>query len=296
LGLEVAATISEEDVRKLFKPRRRDSRKGENGVVVVVGGGRLYHGAPFLTASAALRSGMDLVFLAVPKAISEAVRALSPNLIVIPLPDVKLTVGSVNKLLRWLPDRVDSAAIGPGLGRQKTDGICKLARELALSGVKLVLDADALRREVIEAVKGRQVVVTPHSGEFRRLFDVELAARVDERVEKVREMAASSGVTILLKGMVDVVSDGARVNLNYTGTPAMTTGGTGDVLTGIVAGFLAKGLDPFEAASAAAYVNGLAGERVAERLGMHITASDLIEELPYVLKNLDSQQVRSSKS
>lgn len=278
--------ISEETAKTILKPRSPDSRKGENGVVAVVGGGRLYHGAPFLSAAAALRSGVDLVYLCVPQPIATAVRALSPDFIVIPRPDVKLTVGAVNKLLKWLPD-VGAAVVGPGLGRQKMDGACKLVRELAFKGVKLVLDADALNKGVVEAAGGREAVVTPHAGEFKRVFDVELDRTVESRVEKVREMAERSRVTILLKGRVDVISDGVRVALNYTGSPAMTVGGTGDVLSGVTAALLAKGVEPFYAASLAAYFNGLAGENAAEKRGMHIVASDLLEEIPRVMMKFD---------
>ncbi|MFQ6134731.1 MAG: NAD(P)H-hydrate dehydratase [Nitrososphaerales archaeon] len=281
-----AVKVSEEMIRSVLKPRSPDSRKGDNGVVAVVGGGRLYHGAPFLSASAALRSGVDLAYLCVPQSIATAVRALSPNVIVIPRPDVKLTVGAVNKLLKWLPE-VDAVVVGPGLGRQRTDGACKLVRELASDGVKVVLDADGLRSDIVEAVKGGEAVITPHAGEFRRLFNTDIESSVESRVEKVREMSEKSGVTILLKGRVDVISDGGRAALNHTGSPAMTAGGTGDVLSGVVAGLLAKGLEPFYAASSAAYFNGLAGEKAAERRGMHIVASDLIDELPGVMRKFD---------
>jgi NAD(P)H-hydrate epimerase len=281
-----ALKVSEEMIRSVLKPRSPDSRKGENGVVAVVGGGRLYHGAPFLSASAALRSGIDLVYLCVPQSIATAVRALSPNLIVIPRPDVKLTVGAVNKLLKWLPE-LNAITVGPGLGRQRTDGACKLVREIDSDGVKVVLDADGLRSDIVKAVKDREAVITPHAGEFRRLFNTDIQSSVESRIKKVREMSEKNGVTILLKGRVDVISDGDRVAVNHTGSPAMTAGGTGDVLSGIVTGLLAKGLEPFYAASAAAYFNGLAGEKAAEKMGMHIVASDLINELPEVMRKYD---------
>jgi len=114
--------ISEEMVRENLVHRSIDSRKGQNGSVAVIGGSRLYHGAPFLSASAALRSGVDLAYLCVPQKNVDAVRSLSPDIIVIPRPDTKLTVGSVNKLLKWLP-KVDSIVVGPGLGFQVKKGL-----------------------------------------------------------------------------------------------------------------------------------------------------------------------------
>lgn len=286
-GVQGALTVATKRLAaKAFRPRRAESRKGENGIVCVVGGSALYHGAPFLAASGALRSGVDLVYLAVPRVIATAVRALSPNLIVMPLPDVKLTPGCVNRLLKWLP-KVDALVLGPGLGKQRPDGMQLLVRELCSSGVKILLDADALVSAVVQEVKGKPSVITPHAGEFKRVFDRDCGSSEKERAEAVREQAALAATTILLKGPTDVISDGARVVLNRTGTPAMTVGGTGDVLSGLVAGLMSKGAEPMDAAIAGAYANGLAGERAAARLGLHITATDVLEELPPVLRQFD---------
>lgn len=284
----LATRVTEKLVSTTLPARRADSRKGENGVVAVVGGSWLYHGAPVLASLAALRSGVDLVYLAVPRVISTAVRALSPNLIVIPLPDSKLTPGCVNKLLGVLPP-VNATVVGPGLGRQKSEGMRRLVRELLIAKVRVLLDADALVSEVVAELKGLPSVVTPHAGEFRRVFGVEAGSGISERSETVKAKARESGTTILLKGRVDVISDGDRVALNETGTAAMTVGGTGDVLSGLVAGIMARGVEPFSAAAAGAYVNGLAGERAASRLGFHIVATDLLEEIPLVMKKFDAQ-------
>jgi NAD(P)H-hydrate epimerase len=273
-------------IARLMPPRRRTSRKGENGVVLVVGGSKLYHGAPTLAALSALRSGVDLVFVAVPEPIAAPVRSISPALIVFPLPDSKLTRGAADRLLKWLP-RVDVAILGPGLGRQRTDGLRHLIQELKLRGVRLLLDADALQPEVVEVAAHHPTVITPHAGEFRRVFGVEPGPDLEARVQLVGRQAEEKGLVILLKGPVDVVSDGANVYVNRTGTPAMTVGGTGDVLSGLVGGLMAYGLPPLEAAIAGAYINGLAGERAAERLGLHLTPLDLVEAIPYVMKQFD---------
>ncbi|MFC1754600.1 NAD(P)H-hydrate dehydratase [Thermoproteota archaeon] len=278
--------VSEELVKSTMTSRDPDSRKGENGSVAVIGGGRIYHGAPFLSASAALRSGVDLVYLCVPQIITSAVRSLSPNIIVIPRPDVKITIGAVNKFLRWLP-KVDAAVIGPGLDRQRTDGSSKLVRELLFDGTKIVIDADALRTDIIESAKNKSAVITPHAGEFARLFGIDLNLSLDSRMESVKKMASHSQLTILLKGKVDIISDGTNIALNRTGSAAMTAGGTGDVLSGIVAGLLTKGLEPFNAAAVGAYFNGLIGEKVAESKGLHLVASDMIENIPNVMMDFD---------
>jgi ADP-dependent NAD(P)H-hydrate dehydratase len=273
-------------VAKAIPPRRKDSHKGMNGVVCVVGGSRLYHGAPFLAASGAMRAGVDLVYIAVPAVIAQAVRALSPDFIVIPLPDSKLTRGTISKLKGWLP-RVDSIAVGPGLGPQSPGNLESAVRELKTLGKGLVLDADALRSSILEVAKGSGTVVTPHAGEFERLFSVRLPDTLDGRVELAAEKAGTHGVTVLLKGSTDVVTDGSQVGLNNMHSPSMTVGGTGDVLTGVTAAMIAKGVSPFEAGCCAAYITGAAGLEATTELGMHITASDVANSIARVMKRFD---------
>ena len=257
-----------------------------NGTVCVIGGSRLFHGAPFLCASGAMRTGVDLVFIAVPAVIATAVRALSPDFIVVPLPDAKLTRGNVAKLMAWV-EQSDSYAVGPGLGPQNPEELAHCINELKGKGKGLVLDADALRPRVIESIRNTPTVVTPHAKEFERLFGVDLPKGEEEREQMVAAKAKESGVTVLLKGPTDIVSDGDRVGLNVTHSSAMTVGGTGDVLTGITAGLIAKGVRPFEAACAAAYFNGYAGVEAAGDLGLHITATDVVNRLAKVMKRFD---------
>ena len=276
-----------EFVGKVIPPRRKDSHKRMNGTVCVVGGSRLYHGAPFLCAMGAMRSGVDLVFVAVPASIAGSVRALSPDFIVIPLPDSKLTRGNVSKLLAWVKD-VDAFAVGPGLGPQRPEQVAHALSEMKGDGRGLVVDADALRSEVLPVLRNARAVVTPHGREFERLFGQSLPDGLDGRVQTVTDSAKKFGVTVLLKGPTDIISDGERVALNETHSPAMTVGGTGDVLTGITAGLLAKGVAPFEAASVAAFVNGSAGAEAAKQSGLHITASDVANQIANVMKRFDA--------
>jgi NAD(P)H-hydrate epimerase len=273
-------------VSKVIPARRNDSHKRMNGSVCVVGGSRLYHGAPFLCAMGAMRSGVDLVFVAVPAPIAPSVRALSPDLIVVPLPDAKLTRGNVSKLLAWVKG-VDVFAIGPGLGPQNPQEVARAVNEFKGVGKGLVLDADALRPEVLMSMKDAGAVVTPHAMEFRRLFGQALPADLDGRVDVAASCANEAGLTVLLKGATDIITDGNRVGLNVTHSPAMTVGGTGDVLTGITAGLLSKGVPPFEAACAAAFVNGSAGAEAARHFGLHIVASDVVNQIANVMKRFD---------
>ncbi len=280
-------TIDEEFVARQIPPRRRDSHKGMNGVVCIVGGSRTYHGAPFFAAMSAMKTGSDLVYLGVPAVISTAVRALSPDLIVFPLPDGKLTTGSVSKLVNWLPD-VDCVGVGPGLGPQNEDRLVRCLELLSTKAKKcLVVDADALRPKILSLTSKTRLIVTPHAGEFERLFRVELRPDTDSRVEAVAKSAAENNLTVLLKGPTDVISDGSTIGLNTTHSPSMTVGGTGDVLTGITAGLSSKGIRPFEAACCAAYINGLSGVQATNSLGLHITASDVMNQIAAVMKRYD---------
>jgi ADP-dependent NAD(P)H-hydrate dehydratase len=273
----------------LFPMRRSDSRKGENGKVLVVGGSWLYHGAPIHAAEGATRAGVDLVYLAVPRVIADPVRSSSADFIVFPLADQKMTTGAVRRLLKWLPE-IDSAVIGPGLGWQPYDGVKLLCSELLSKNVKLTLDADALRKDVVSVCRGGNVVLTPHAGEFRRLTGEDLPAVQDERFLAVKKAAAEMGVVVLAKGVFDVISDGKVVYVNRTGCSAMTVGGTGDVLAGLVAGLMALKMDPLFSAVAASFVNGRAGEAAKELMGNHITASDLARFLPTILKGFDREE------
>jgi ADP-dependent NAD(P)H-hydrate dehydratase len=150
-----------------------------------------------------------------------------------------------------------------------------------------VVDADALRPQIISSISSQRVVVTPHGKEFERLFETKLPAELDARVETIKKHAKKAGVTVLVKGPTDVVSDGEDVGLNNTHSPAMTVGGTGDVLTGVTAGLLAKGIDPFKAACAAVFVNGSAGVEAVNDYGLHITASDVANKIAIVMKRFD---------
>ncbi|MDG7007284.1 MAG: NAD(P)H-hydrate dehydratase [Nitrososphaerota archaeon] len=257
-----------------------------NGTVCVVGGSRLYHGAPFLCAMGAMRSGVDLVYVAVPASIATAVRSLSPDFIVVPLPDSKLTRGNVSKLMSWVPD-VDTFAVGPGLGAQKPESVAQALNQMKGGGRSLVVDADALRSQVLPSIRRTKAVVTPHAGEFERLFGERLPDDTEGRVRLVATEAKKAGLTVLLKGPTDIISDGEEVAVNETHSPAMTVGGTGDVLTGVTAGLLAKKVPPYEAACAAAYVNGAAGVEAAKEFGMHITPSDVASKVAGVMKRFD---------
>jgi len=281
-------TLTKIIVKKFIPARKRSSKKGDNGKVLVVGGSYMYHGAPILSSLAALRTGTDLVYTAVPKNNVQSTRSISPDLIVIPLADSKLTRGSVNKLLGQIPKDLDSATIGMGLAIQDVEALKILVKSLLDRDVRLSLDASALVKSILPIIKGKNVVVTPHSGEFYRLFGEEIPHEKKLKVNFIEKIAKKYSVTILLKGQTDIISDGIRTFLNSkTDSCAMTVGGTGDVLSGIISGLLSRNRNPLESSAAAAYLNGLAGKFVQRKIGIHMVATDLIDVLPYISKPFD---------
>lgn len=279
-------TINLPLAKKLTPPRKASAKKGDSGTVLVVGGSHFYHGAPVFTSMAALRSGTDLVYTAVPRSIKTEVRSFSPALIVLPLPDDKLTVGSANRLAAMMPKKPDSAAIGMGMSIAKPEALIALVRNLREMEARLLLDASALVPEVLSEIKDTNSVVTPHAGEYKRLFGEDAGKSEKERITNVQKMAKKYGITILLKGPTDVVSDGKRTGINRTHNCAMTVGGTGDVLSGLAAGLLCK-MEPFDASLLAVYFNGLAGNLSFNRVGLHMTSTDLLEDLPHAMKRFD---------
>ena len=283
----MSITITSKLVKKFMPERKSSSRKGDNGKVLVVGGSYIYHGAPALSSLAVLRTGADLVYTCVPKINAQSTRAVSPNLIVIPLADSKLTRGAVNKLLGQIPIDLDSAAIGMGLAIQDPEALKLLVKSLLDRDVRLLLDASALVSYILPFVSGKNVVVTPHAGEFKRLFGDTPSESKKARITMVEKFAKKHSITLLLKGSVDIISNGTKTYLNPKNTPAMTVGGTGDILSGVLAGVLGQKRNVLESAVIAAYFNGLAGKAVQKNLGLHMVATDLLDALPGIMKSFD---------
>ena len=281
-------TVTPKLVKDLIVPRIATSRKGDNGIVLVVGGSRIYHGAPILASIAALRSGTDLVFTAVPKSNIIAVRAYSPDIIALPLPDDKLTSGLVNRLMAMLPKKPHTAAIGMGMSIAKPEALVSLIRQLRNAEIKLLLDASALIPEILREIAGTGTIVTPHAGEYKRLFEKHPGTNEDVQTSTVQTAAKDYGITIVLKGSVNIISDGVS---DYTAvikrsTPAMTVGGMGDVLSGLTVGLLTK-YSSFNASILGVFLNGVAASLAYERVGLHMVATDVIEDLPNAMKPFD---------
>jgi len=193
----------------------------------------------------------------------------------------------------------NAVVIGPGLGlhQETCDALKKLVDAVEQAGKPLLLDADGLKAFASFKRKLKvPLVVTPHSGEYAILTGKKLPDSLDQKVLAVEKTAADLNAVLLLKGHADIISDGKRTKLNFTGNPGMTVGGTGDVLSGVVGAFLAQHVDPFEAAVAGAFVNGAAGDFVFREKGAHMVASDLFNWIPHVLNDpMDHLQVRGAR-
>jgi ADP-dependent NAD(P)H-hydrate dehydratase len=284
--LATSISVTPKLVKDLIIPRIVTSRKGDNGIVLVVGGSRIYHGAPILASIAALRSGTDLVYTAVPRSIVMTVRAYSPDIIALPLPDDKLTAGLVNRLVAMLPKKPDAAAIGMGMSITRPEALVSLIRQLRNTGTKLLLDASALIPEILQEISGTGTIVTPHAGEYKRLFEKHLNTNEDIQTSVVQALAKDYRITIVLKGSVNIISDGEHTALIKRSTPAMTVGGMGDILSGLTVGLLTK-YTSLNASILGVYLNGVAANLAYERVGLHLVATDVIEDLPNAMKPFD---------
>jgi len=275
------------DVLMVSKPRPSESHKGDFGRLLVVGGSETFSGAPTLVAEAALRTGVDLVYVAAPEKTAYAISSLSPDLITIKLEGKHLNPNNLDALTPYVKVS-DAVVLGPGIGLHPETGeaVEEIVETVEKSGKPLLLDADGLKAFAqFKRKLNVPLVLTPHPGEYAILTGSKPPEPMSEKVLAVQKTAAKLKATVLLKGHVDVVSDGERVKLNFTGNPGMTVGGTGDVLSGIVGAFLAQKVDCFEAAVAGAFANGAAGDFVFEEKGPHMVATDLVRHIPSVLND-----------
>ncbi|MCP8306247.1 MAG: NAD(P)H-hydrate dehydratase [archaeon] len=284
------------DVRYSIKPRNKFSKKGDFGRLLIVGGSKEYSGAPTLAALAALRTGADIAIIAAPRSVADVIRSFSPNLIVRRLGGDYLTSDDLPEL-KNLAERCSSIIAGPGLGLEgeTKDAILSFMKTVG-KDKPMLIDADALKAlsKDPKCLQGYPAVLTPHAGEFEIVTHSTIAPpdRLEERITHVKKEAKRLGVTILLKGHEDIISDSNHFKINLTGNPGMTTGGTGDVLSGIVATLLAWGVKPFRAACAGAFISGSAGDLAVRDRGYHIMATDVIEKIHEVLKKFDAPPIR----
>ncbi len=283
IGIPEAAVVAVGPGDMIYYPvPKENSHKGENGAVLTIGGGS-YTGAPALAAMAALKTGADLSFVFTPRRVWKMVASFSPDMIVMPL-DGDFLQAEHSPMIREFLGRVDAVVIGPGLGnREETK---EFAADVIDEGIslnkKMVVDADAIRAFGERKCNGN-IVITPHAGEFKELTGITLPDELEERKEIVKKEAKRRGCTILLKGAVDIISNGENLKINHIHNEGMTVGGTGDVLSGIIGSLLSKDVPTYNAARMGAFMNGTAGNLAFEKKGYGMTASDVIHEIPEVL-------------
>jgi len=258
-----------------LRTRSDFAEKGGGGRVLVIGGGP-YTGAPAFAALSAYRAGASIVTVASPRRAAGIIASFSPDLIVRPLSHEDILVEKDVPALKGLIERHHAIVIGMGIGREP-ETMAAVENVLPLCE-RAVIDADALQPGM--PLHG---IVTPNAHEFDRLSGGRLGPKDPGAADAVRAYAAKNRLVVLWKGSPAVISDGREVKVNSTGNPGMAVGGTGDVLAGIVGAFHCRH-PAFQAACAAAFVGGAAGDLAFGDKGNGLMASDVIEQIPYAIK------------
>jgi len=284
--------VTKDILKKVYPERPQDSKKYDLGVLLVVGGSEFYSGSPALSALAAFRAGVDMVRIIAPRRAADIAASFTPDLVAYPLegPEIKgshlATLLAQTEAAKEVSSGRTAIVIGGGMGRSKETQQTVLSFMQKVS-VPAVIDADAIHAlsKNAGAISKKTFLITPHTYEFFILTGREIyKLSYEEKAKAVREEAKRLGVTILLKGRTDIISDGENIAFNKTGGPFLAVGGTGDTLAGIAGAIMARGVSPFEAGQAAAYLNGLAGEIAGKKFGDSLMATDLINSIVEALK------------
>ncbi len=276
---------------EIIPERKRDSHKGDHGHVLVLAGSMGMTGAAALCSLGALRSGCGLVTLGIPKSLNAIMETKLTEVMTRPLPEtrnISLSLEALPKIKKMLKG-VDAVALGPGLSTD--EGTKRLVNKLIkVIDKPLVIDADALNciASNITALKSVKspIIITPHPGEMSRLSGLEIDTIQRNRQKVTKDLARQCNLIVVLKGNNTVVSDGKNNNfVNKSGNPGMGTGGTGDILTGMIASFLAQGVSAFKSAKLAVYIHGKAGDLAAREKGeIGLIAGDILEKIPEAFK------------
>ena len=274
-------------LKKIYKKRKPSTHKYDFGSLLIIGGSKLYSGSPAfaaLSAIAAYRTGVDLVTVAAPERAANIVASFSPDMITYPLKGNYIAKTHLKELF-YLAENKSAIVIGGGIERRK-ETLSTVAAFLKKITLPCVIDADAIHAVTKnkKIIANKKFVITPHPHEFYILTNKKTEkTRLEKRIKVVKESAQKLKTTILLKGHVDIISNGKKTAINKTGSPFMSVGGTGDTLVGILGSLLAQGIDTFTATCAAAYINGKAGEIVAKEKKQTMIASDLIKAIVKVI-------------
>ncbi|MDE1767764.1 MAG: NAD(P)H-hydrate dehydratase [Candidatus Micrarchaeota archaeon] len=280
------------DIRRASVPRKMFSNKYQNGRLLIIGGSSDYYGAPVMAMNsacqslAALRVGAGYVKAFVPESILNTARALSPNAIISPSGKNEIAFGDA---IKKAIDKSDVVLIGIGMGSRHANAIRKIVEYSVFNDKLVILDADAIpAARLVTGLGASQMLITPHDGEFSRLTNKKIPARsISERIEAAKAASNKYKTVVLLKGHNTIVTDGTLVKIIQARSAALATMGTGDVLSGIIGGYASRCKDLFAAAVAGAYVHSKIGDLLHKKKGDHILATDIIDMLPDVLKDLD---------
>lgn len=271
------------NLKNIYPERDKNAHKGDFGYVLIVAGSKMYSGSPIFNAMSALRGGADLITVAGHKRAMDIVASYAPDMITYSL-EKEFGVENIPEIT-VLSTRFDALVIGGGMERSERsfDGIRNFIKEIDLP---MVIDAEAIRAvaKSAEILQGKETILTPNLPEFEVLSGEKASEEIEERKIQVKELAGQLGTVVALKGNIDVISDGENTFLNETGTPLMSKGGFGDTLAGICGALLARGVSPLEAAEAACYINGKAGELAGEEYGESLLAGDIFDFFPKVIR------------
>ncbi|MGC8571903.1 MAG: NAD(P)H-hydrate dehydratase [Candidatus Micrarchaeia archaeon] len=300
IGIPIDAELltGDGDIFLATKEKSINSNKYTNGSVLIIGGNAVYHGAPISAATstqnaiASLRTSIGYVTLLLPKNIENIARSLSKNLIIQTF-DNKLSISDIKRI-----DNIkhNVTIIGPGLDTDEhtLKIISKIIETEISKKRKVIVDAAAIRifNKYIKNKSSNKIfeniILTPHLGEFQLLVNKNLKnISLNERINLAISTAKKLNATIILKGNTTIITNGKLLKINFAETPTLATMGSGDVLDGIIAAYLANGVDPFRSATAAVYLHSKIGDELFKLKGMHIIADDIIDMIPQILKKYD---------
>lgn len=283
--------ITKDILKEVYQKRPLNSRKYDYGLMVIIGGSDFYSGSPALSALAGFKAGVDMVRIIAPQRPADIIASFNPILASYPLEGKRIdkehlaTLISMTEAAKSVSRGNVSVVLGGGIGRsEETQEV--ILEYLSQVSVPIVIDADAIYaiKKNKEVLKDKECVITPHYYEFYSLTDREVYQdSLEDKIKAVQEEAEKIKATILLKGEVDIISDGQETFISRLGSPYLTVGGCGDTLAGIVGALIARGTPLVKAASAAAYINSSAGLLAAQELKDSTTAMDLINKISEVV-------------
>jgi len=298
IGIPLAAELfaGPGDLLKAAPKRSLESTKRDNGRVLIIAGSVEFHGAPVLAATAAqstlatLRVGAGYAVLYMPNTVKAIAQKISPNLIVRGFGNKNIGEGQFEDIKKEI-EKADAVAIGMGIGRAPET--LEMAKKIIIyaraKGKKTVVDADAIYALNKTTKLGSSIIVTPNDHEFEFLNGKATGKEIEERAKQAVDLAEKISANIVLKGHISIITNGSIVKLNKAETAALATMGTGDVLSGIIAGYAATGASAFDSAVAGVYLHAHIGDSIAKIKGNHILASDIVEQIPYFIKQYDKQ-------